>query len=298
MGLINTLKSRLVIAAVATAFILISLTITNLYSSGSIVVAASPNDVIINEIMYNPNTGNQDDEFIELYNTTGSNIDLGGWSFSAGITLNFASGTIIEANDYLVISPNIPQTLTTYGVVSSASYAGTNLSNGGETVTLIDASSNIIDTVNYDDAPPWPTSPDGTGHSLELNGTMLDNSDPANWGGSVSNGGTPLAQNSQVGLNLAQISNVPDPNDITENQAVLVTAEVSGAGIASVALKYIVNFDVEQTLPMYDDGSNGDVTPGDDVYSAEIPGQVEKSLVRFKVEATNGSRTGILWAHQ
>ena len=59
MGLKNTLNSLLVIVAAATAFILISLTITNFYPSGSIVVAASPNDVIINELMYNPNTGNQ-----------------------------------------------------------------------------------------------------------------------------------------------------------------------------------------------------------------------------------------------
>lgn len=120
---------------------------------------------------------------------------------------------------------------------------------------------------------------------------MLDNADAANWSGSVNAGGTPLAVNSQVGLDLATISNVPDPNDIAPSQAVLVTAEVAGVGITAVQLKYVVNFDAEQTLTMYDDGSNGDVTPGDDVYTAEIPGQAEKSLVRFRVLVTNASGT-------
>lgn len=43
--------------------------------------AAAPGDVIINELMYNPNTGNQLDEFLELYNTTGSSIDLSSSTF-------------------------------------------------------------------------------------------------------------------------------------------------------------------------------------------------------------------------
>lgn len=36
--------------------------------------AGTPGDVIISEIMYNPGTGNQNDEFLELYNTQSSPI--------------------------------------------------------------------------------------------------------------------------------------------------------------------------------------------------------------------------------
>lgn len=256
--------------------------------------AASPNDVIINEIQYNPNTGNQNDEFLELYNTTASPIDLGGWRFSAGITLNtttFTAGTIIPAHGYLVVSPNIAQTMTTYGVVSSAEYAPTNLSNGGEVVTLVDDSSNVISSVNYDDVAPWPTSPDGSGPSLELKGTGLDNTIPTNWGASTTNGGTPLAVNSQVGLNLPTIASVTDPNNITASQAVDITATVTGTGITSITLSYKLNFDPDVSLTMYDDGAHNDGAAGDNVYGAQIPGQAEKTLVRFKVEATNASGT-------
>ena len=264
-------------------------------SPSATVSAASPNDVIINEIMYNPNTGNQNDEFLELYNTTGSNIDLGGWSFSAGVTLtgggSFTGGTIIPANGYLVVSPNIAQTLATYGVAASAEYAPSNLSNGGETVTLIDDSANVISSVSYDDVSPWPTSPDGTGPSLELKGTGLDNTDPANWGASTANGGTPLAVNSQVGLNLPIVTGVNDPNGISASDPVDIVATVTGVGITSVELKYKLNFDADLTLTMYDDGAHNDGGAGDDVYGAQIPGQAIKTLVRFKVEATNGSGT-------
>ncbi len=252
--------------------------------------AASPDDVIINEIMYNPGTGNQDDEFIELYNTTGANIDLGGWSFNAGVTLagnTFSPGTIIPANGYLVVSPNIAQTTVTYGITAAASYAGTSLSNGGETVTLADDSSNVISTVTYDDASPWPTSPDGNGPSLELKATNLDNTDSANWASSINNGGTPLVQNSNVGLALPQISSVTDPSNVSANSPVNITATVTGSGISSVDLSYKLNFNTDVTLTMYDDGAHNDGAAGDNVYGAQIPGQPIKTLVRFKVSATN-----------
>ena len=65
--------------------------------------SAAPTDVVINEMMYNPASGNDGDEFLELYNTGVAPVDLSGWSFS-GITLTFAAGTTIAANGYLVVS--------------------------------------------------------------------------------------------------------------------------------------------------------------------------------------------------
>lgn len=277
--------------AIVVAISLLVTTVVAMHAPTQKAYAAAANDVIINEIMYNPGTGNQNDEFLELYNTTGSDIDLGGWSFSAGITLTFLPGTIITSHGYIVISPDTAQTMTTYGVLAVAQYAPSNLSNGGETVSLIDDSLNVIDSVAYDDVSPWPTSPDGNGTSLELKGTGLDNSDPTNWGASVANGGTPLAQNSQVGLNLPTVTGVNDPNDITASQAVDIVATVTGTGITSVELKYKLNFDADVTLTMYDDGAHNDGSAGDTVYGAQIPGQAEKTLVRFRVEATNGSGT-------
>ena len=67
--------------------------------------------VIMTEIMYNPPSGNQEEEYIELYNTTSVSINLGGrntvpWRFTNGIEYSFPSGTIIPANGYLIVARN------------------------------------------------------------------------------------------------------------------------------------------------------------------------------------------------
>ena len=70
------------------------------------------------------------------------------------------------------------------------------LDNGGETVTLLDANSNEIDRVTYDDDTViWPGAPDGTGPSLSLLATNLDNSLAASWTPSAAANGTPGAVN-------------------------------------------------------------------------------------------------------
>ncbi len=143
---------------------------------------AASADVIINEIMYNPVSGNEADEYLELHNTTSADIDIGSWVFTAGIGNLIPSGTILPAYGYALVSPNSAQTLATYGKTTIATYTGA-LSNGGETVTISNASSQPVNSVTYDDASPWPTSPDGNGLSLELRDPDLDNSDPVSWGG-------------------------------------------------------------------------------------------------------------------
>jgi hypothetical protein len=249
------------------------------------VSAASPGDVVINELMYNPSTGNQNDEFIEIYNTTASPISLDGWCFTEGISVCFDSSYTLGAHDYLVLSPDSAQFAITYGIEADGNYTGA-LSNGGETITLQDNTATTINTVTYDDENAWPTSPDGTGPSLELRNPSLDNSLSTSWGASLSSGGTPKAENSLLTAgNLPVVANVNDPNGVTANQAVTITADITDAD--SVKLAYKTNFDADIEVPMVDDGTNGDNVASDGTYSAIIPGQAINTLVRFKVTATN-----------
>jgi hypothetical protein len=69
----------------------------------------------------------------------------------------------------------------------------TALGNGGETIKLEDAESGTIQEFRYDDAFPWPVSPDGDGYSLVLINPLAkpDHSAPENWRASASTGGTP-----------------------------------------------------------------------------------------------------------
>lgn len=250
-------------------------------------VSAAANDVIINEIMYNPSTaGGQNDEFLELYNTTGANIDLEGWCFTEGITLCFTAGVEIPAGGYIVVSPSMEITQARYNLTTEvvAAYTG-NLSNGGETLTLQDDTATTVTSLTYDDASPWPTSPDGNGPSLELKDTSFDTTQGSSWGASVG-APTPGVVNSLVGLALPVISNVSQPENVPANTGVAIFAVIDDADAAE--LVYKINFDAEVTASLVDDGTNGDTTAGDGLYTGEIPGQPVSTLVRYKVVATNG----------
>ncbi|RLC79600.1 MAG: hypothetical protein DRJ03_23240, partial [Chloroflexi bacterium] len=53
---------------------------------------ANAGDVVINEVAWMGTAANSSDEWIELYNTTGSSIDIGNWSIygaDTGVCLNF-----------------------------------------------------------------------------------------------------------------------------------------------------------------------------------------------------------------
>lgn len=246
-------------------------------------VRAAPGDpVVINELMYNPIGPNENQEFLELYNTTASPISLNGWCFS-GITLCFGSSHTIPANGYYVVSPDPAALLTIYGVTADAAYTGA-LSNSGETITLRDNTNTVINAVTYGVASPWPTSPDGGGTSLELKDPNLDQNLASSWAASQG-APTPRAANSVTIINTPTITNVSDISDVDPSEDIVITANVADAD--TVDLKYKLNFDADVTVTMLDDGASGDGVAGDDVYGATIPGQAAATLVRFKVEATN-----------
>ncbi len=154
--------------------------------------------IILTEIHYNPSAGQgPDQEFIELYNTDSLNpFDLQGFVFSAGIGHTFTVSTVISPNGYLLLAhPNATYNPATLGCDVVAWTSG-RLDNAGETLTLQNSLAEIVNSVTYDDASPWPTEPDGLGYSLGLYDVALPNSQPANWRTSaLPNGGTPCQPN-------------------------------------------------------------------------------------------------------
>jgi hypothetical protein len=69
-------------------------------------IIPNPGSIDISEVMAHSHGG--DPDWIELYNTTGSNIDIGGWYLSDDdnepLKYRFATGTTIPANGYIVVS--------------------------------------------------------------------------------------------------------------------------------------------------------------------------------------------------
>ncbi len=146
-----------------------------------------PGGIVINEIMYN-STGD-DEEWIELYNNTTEDIEIGGWFVQDNTPTNtpvaIPSGTVLSPDQYYTIKlssfGNFPFTPDLDGTLQTNIY----LNNGGDDVNLFSLGRLSADIVPYDDGSPWPTEPDGNGPSLSLLDPNLDNEMGENWAASL-----------------------------------------------------------------------------------------------------------------
>ena len=166
----------------------------------------------ITEINYNPEGGDAY-EFIEVRNTGSQTIELGG-SFLDGVTYVFAPGAGIDPGATLVLVNNAnPAAFAARypGVVVAGYYSGS-LANGGERLSIKDATGRTILSVVYRDNGGWPTAADGGGSSLELIDPSGAGSDPANWQASSGNGSpgqpNPILAPSAVVLNEVAAENL------------------------------------------------------------------------------------------
>ena len=156
-------------------------------------------DVVINEIMYNPISGDEDDEYVELFNRGSSTVDLSNWRINAGISYRFPIGTTLAAGRYLVVAKNATNIIARHPHLHTTNTLGNyngSLANAGERVALAmpdyflatnnnvvttQANYVVVDEVTYDDAGQWGDWSDGGGSSLELIDPNSDNRQASNW---------------------------------------------------------------------------------------------------------------------
>ncbi|MGN6386932.1 MAG: lamin tail domain-containing protein, partial [Verrucomicrobiota bacterium] len=156
--------------------------------------------VVINELMYDPISGNDDDQYVELYNTSNQAIDLSQWSFVKGIDFTFPAGAKIAPFGYVVVAKNAARLKGAYSQLNTNNTFGDfsgKLSGSGEEVSLakfdatvstnefgIEVTNKIhipVSTVAYRPGGRWPELPDGGGSSLELIDPRADTLRASNW---------------------------------------------------------------------------------------------------------------------
>ncbi|HVY69841.1 MAG TPA: lamin tail domain-containing protein, partial [Verrucomicrobiae bacterium] len=163
-------------------------------------------DVVINEIMYNPVSGDQDDEYVELFNRGTNNVSLAGWRFTSGISFEFPPGATLGRGAYLVVARNAEHLRAGWTNLNSTNLTGNfsgNLANGGERIVLtrpVDdisvktngTTTNKIDVVasevTYGTGGRWGMWAHGGGSSLELIDAHSDPGQASNWADSDETG--------------------------------------------------------------------------------------------------------------
>lgn len=160
---------------------------------------AAAGNLVISEIMYNPQGPDEDLEFIEVLNiSTELTIDLTDVSFTDGILYDFPTGLVIPPLGRVVVAKDRATFIAAYGtdgIILADGDFDSNLSNGGEAIVLTGNDGNPIQSFSYDDDAGlgWPPSADGLGDSLTLVNALNnpDHSLPTSWKASSVTGGTP-----------------------------------------------------------------------------------------------------------
>jgi hypothetical protein len=157
-------------------------------------------DVVINEIMFRPISGDDDDQYLELYNQGINAVDLGGWKFIAGIDFEFPHPTVMAPGDYLVVARNKPHLLSHYSNLKESNttgdFSGKLPHNGGRLalasprvfattnrtgLVVTNAAFVVEDEVSYQIGGRWGKWADGGGSSLELIQPRTNHRLAANW---------------------------------------------------------------------------------------------------------------------
>jgi hypothetical protein len=159
--------------------------------------ALAANELIITEIMYNSSEAT-DVEWFEVYNASDATLDLTGWwavddnaahthiplsgTMAPGAVMVMVGTEALFTAKYPGVTNYFPDCFQTYGVEWS-------MGNSGDQLSIYNAADALVTTVLFDDAAPWPTTPDGSGPSLVLlSGNCADFSDGTCWTAGATDG--------------------------------------------------------------------------------------------------------------
>ena len=174
-------------------------------SSSNYTLIAYENDIVINEIMADPSPriALPEWEYIELYNTSDSGININSWKITVGSKeLSFDDDIVIQSDEYLILCHNdAVEELSSYG--NCHGFSSFQITNSGNKIALIDNNDNLISSIDFDISWHTTSYKKEGGWSLE----QIDAFNPcvgkANWNSSIDKkGGTPGKINSIANENV------------------------------------------------------------------------------------------------
>ncbi|MBI4173301.1 MAG: lamin tail domain-containing protein, partial [Candidatus Aenigmarchaeota archaeon] len=141
--------------------------------------------LLLSEVYYDTPGSDNDEEWLELYNPTAAAIDIGGWQLrdNNGI-FTFPTGTLVEADAYLVVARNATGFTVLFGVPPGLAGLSLSLGNSGDVLRLLDGS-NEVDMVAWEGhVAGWEVGA-STGTSLQRSPAATDTDTAADWLGNA-----------------------------------------------------------------------------------------------------------------
>jgi beta-lactamase superfamily II metal-dependent hydrolase len=137
--------------------------------------------VVIAQVGYDTPGTDALEEFVDLYNPTGSAQSLDGWTLSDNVgTWDLPVGTSIAADAYLSIARDPATFDSLYGFAPDVSGMSLDLGNSGDRLILAD-SSGEVDRVAWENEDPGWSITAGTGDSIERADPTVDTDTVEDW---------------------------------------------------------------------------------------------------------------------
>lgn len=191
--------------------------------------------VVINEIAWAGTADNSNDEWIELYNTTNTKVDLKDWQIvdDGSSTYKITAGEIAPHGYFLI--EDVEASLNT----AADSVIGLSLANAGDSLALQDETGAVIDTVNAGGGA-WYAGDATSKATMERidPAVRLDNAN--NWASAeAENGalgrsggailGTPKGANSHFGGSGPEVVIEPEKSELSHGAEVTFEVEINEA---------------------------------------------------------------------
>ncbi len=206
-------------------------------TSASFTVPTDPGRVLISEINYNPHqptddearlmpdVGNDDFEFIEVFNPSATEpVSLLGLQLANGVEFTFPNFDLAPQGHAVVVE-DVDAFALRYGTeIDVIGQWSGGLSNSGEAIELVDGGGVRLVEIGYSDSDPWFERTDGIGATIELDSLSANVAEIGkyyHWRASSNVGGTPGAaptQTPQVVISevLASSNQLVDEQDAIE----------------------------------------------------------------------------------
>ncbi len=203
---------------------------------------AALSDVVINEVAWMGTKASSADEWVELKNTTGGDIDLAGWGLyegTAGDVRIIVLTKKIAASGYYLIERSDDNAVADVAADDAGPFSGNGLNNGGERLVLKDGAGNVIDALDF--VSGWPAGAASPSYqTMERDAAGWRTNDGTARNGADAKGnpieGTPGAHNSGVNTITVPATEsappvalpAPSPAPLPQTPIEQISAPVSG----------------------------------------------------------------------